>query len=65
MPTNILQKAQFIFGYFACSPWKPPTKTFGTMHTVYKYFIMNWAFQLVNTEKLTMKINQYSKPKNS
>ena len=39
MLTNILQKPQFIFDYFACSPWQPPSKTFGTMHTV-----QSWVF---------------------
>lgn len=57
MPPNILQKAHFILDHIACSPWQPPSKTFGTVHTAYKYFIMNWAFQLVNRENLSMKIN--------
>ena len=65
MPTNILQKAPVIFDHFALSPRQPPHKTSGTMHKACEYFIRNQAFQLVNTEKLTMKINQLSKPKNT
>lgn len=65
MPTNILHKDNFIFDHFACSPWQLPSETFGTVHTACKYFIMNLAFQLVNTEKSIMKINQLSKPNNN
>lgn len=57
MATTILQKAYFILEHFAFSPWQPPGTTFGTVHTACKYFIINQAFQLVNTEKLSMKIN--------
>lgn len=56
-------EAHFLFHQFARTPWQLPSKTLGTMHTARKYFIMNQTFQLVNTEKLSMKINQHSKPK--
>lgn len=61
MPTNILKMLIFVFDHFACSLWQ----TFGTAHAACKHFITNQTFQLVNTEKLTMKINQHCSPKDN
>lgn len=48
-------KSSFDLWPFQMLPWQPPSKTFETVHIAYKYFIMNWAFLLVNAEKISMK----------